>query len=67
MPLCYVILSKVVLCPLPSLFHAVCLSPIQTHKPASTIFWRDNQKIAGLRMEILYNIQAPNPVQYWLH
>ena len=65
MPLCYVILSKVVLCPLPSLFHAVCLSPIQTHKPASTIFWRDNQKIAGLGREILYNIQPPNPTQYW--
>ena len=64
-PLCYVILSKVVLCPLPSLFHAVCLSPIQTHKPASTIFWRDNQKIAGLGREILYNIQPPNPTQYW--
>ena len=33
------------------------LSPIQIHKAASTIFWRDNQKIAGLGREILYNIQ----------
>ena len=39
------------------LFHALFLSPIQTHKVASTIFWRDNQKIAGLGREILYNIQ----------
>ena len=52
----------------PSLqFHALCLSPIQTHKIASIIFWRDNQKIAGLGREIFYNIQAPNPTQYWLH
>ena len=56
-------------CALPPslLFHPLFLSPIQTHKVASTIFWRDNQKIAGLLMEILYNIQAPNPAQYWLH
>ena len=56
-------------CALPSslLFHALFLIPIQTHKPASTIFWRDNQKIAGLGREILYNIQPPNPTQYWSH
>ena len=48
MPLHYVILSKVVPCPPPSLlFQALFLSPIQTHNVASTIFWRDNQKIAG--------------------
>ena len=54
-------------CALPPslLFHALFLSPIQTHKFASTIFWRDNQKIAGLGREILYNIQPPNPTQYW--
>ena len=46
-------------CALPPslLFHALFLSPIQTHKTASTIFWRDNQKIVGLGREILYNIQ----------
>ena len=56
-------------CALPPslLFHALFLSPIQTHKTASTIFWRDNQKIAGLGREILYNIQPPNPTQYWSH
>lgn len=56
-------------CALPPslLFHALFLSPIQTHKVASTIFWRDNQKIAGLGREILYNIQPPNPTQYWSH
>ena len=45
-------------CALPPslLFHALFLSPIQTHKTASTIFWRDNQKIVGLGREILYNI-----------
>ena len=48
------------------LFHALFLSPIQTHK-VSTIFWRDNQKIVGLGREILYNIQPPNPTQYWSH
>ena len=56
-------------CALPPslLFHALFLSPIQTHKVASTIFWIDNQKIAGLSREILYNIQPPNPTQYWSH
>ena len=56
-------------CALPPslLFHALFLSPIQTHKVASTIFWRDNQKIAGLGREILYNIRSPNPTQYWSH
>ena len=56
-------------CALPPsvLFHALCLSPIQTHKVASTIFWIDNQNIAGLGREILYNIQPPNPTQYWSH
>ena len=29
------------------LFHALFLSPIRTHNVASTIFWRENQKIAG--------------------
>ena len=45
-------------CALPPslLFHALFLSPIQTHKAASTIFWRDNQKIVGLGREILCNI-----------
>ena len=33
---------------LPSLlFHALFLSPIRTHTVASTIFWRDNQKVVG--------------------
>ena len=46
-------------CALPPslLFHAPFLSPIRAHNVASTIFWRDNQKIAGLGREILYNIQ----------
>ena len=36
------------LCPAPFLlFHALSLSPIKAHNVASTIFWRDNQKIAG--------------------
>ena len=45
-------------CALPPslLFHALFLSPIQTPKAASTIVWRDNQKIVGLGREILYNI-----------
>ena len=45
-------------CALPPslLFHALFLRPIQTHK-VSTTFWRDNQKVAGLGREILYNIQ----------
>ena len=34
--------------------------PIWAHNVASTIFWRDNQKIAGLGREILYNIQPLN-------
>ena len=36
-------------CALPPslLFHALFLSPFQAHNVASTIFWRDNQKIAG--------------------
>ena len=56
------------LCSTPSpLFHALFLSPIQTHRVASTIIRRDNQKIAGLGREILYNIQPPNPTQYWSH
>ena len=56
-------------CSLPPslLFHALFLSPIQTHKVASTIFWRDNQKLAGLGREVLYNIRPPNPTQYWSH
>ena len=51
--------------PHPLLFHALFLSPIQAHKVASTIFWRNNQKIAGLGREILCNIQPPNPTQHW--
>ena len=56
-------------CALPPsfLFHALCLGPIQTHKVASTIFWRDNQKITGLGRKILYNIQPLNPTLYWSH
>ena len=34
------------------------LSPIWAHSVASTIFWRDKQKTAGLGREILYNIQS---------
>ena len=36
-------------CALPPflLFHALLLSPFWAHNVASTIFWRDNQKIAG--------------------
>ena len=44
MPLCYVILSKAVPSPLSSCF---MWRPIQAHNVAYTIFWRDNQKIAG--------------------
>ena len=42
-------------CALPPslLFHALFLSSIQTHKVASAIFFRENQKIADLRKEIL--------------
>ena len=59
LPLCYVILSKVVLCLLPSCFVLLSSAPSgPTMLP--TIFWRDNQKIAGLGREILYNIQL-NP------
>ena len=29
------------------LFHALFLNPVWAHNVASTIFWRDNQKIAG--------------------
>ena len=47
MPLCYVILSKVGPCPPSLLFHALFLSPIWAHNVASTVFWRDNKKIAG--------------------
>ena len=45
-------------CALPPslLFHAPFLVPIRAHNIPSTIFWRDNQKIAGFRREILYNI-----------
>ena len=37
-------------CALPPslLFHALFLSPVWAHSVASTIFWSDNQKIAGL-------------------
>ena len=37
-------------CALPPLllFHALFLSPVWAHNVASTIFWKDNQKIAGL-------------------
>ena len=54
-------------CALPPslLFHALFLSPIQAHSIASTILWRDNQNIAGLGREILYNIQPLNPTHYW--
>ena len=54
-------------CALPPslLFHSLFLSPIWAHNVASTIFWRDNQKIAGLGKEILYNIQPLNPTQHW--
>ena len=48
MPLGYVILSKVVPSLLPSSFTLFFLSPVWAHSVASTISWRDNQKIAGL-------------------
>ena len=42
------------LCHTPSLlFHALFLSPVQAQSVASTIFWRDNQKIVALGREIL--------------
>ena len=49
-------------CALPPslLFHALFLSPIQAHKVASTIFWRDNQKIAGLGREISNPLILPS-------
>ena len=36
-------------CALPPslLFHALFLSPVQAHNVASTVFWKDNQKVAG--------------------
>ena len=42
-------MSSVKSCVLSSflLFHVLFLSPVQAHKVASTIFWRDNKKIAG--------------------
>ena len=48
-------------CDLPPslLFHAPFLSPIWAHNVASTIFWRDNQKIARLGREIRYKISNP--------
>ena len=49
------------------LFHAPFLSPNRAHNVASTIFWRDKQKIAGLGREILYNIEPLNPTQHWSH
>ena len=43
----------------PSLpLHALFLSTIRAHSVASTIFWRDNQKIAGPWEGILYNIHS---------
>ena len=54
----YVVLSKVVPRPPSVLFYALFLSPVQAHNIASTIFWRDNQKIADLGRKILYNIQS---------
>ena len=56
-------------CALPPslLFHAPFLSPIWAQNVASTIFWRDNQKITGLGKEILYNIQPFNATQHWSH
>ena len=53
--------------PLSLLFHALFLSPLQAYNVASTIFWRDNQKTAGLEREILCNIQPLNPTQHWSH
>ena len=56
-------------CALPPslLFHALFLSPIQTHKAASTIFWRDNQKLAGLgKYSIISNLLIlPNWRRQW--
>ena len=45
----------------PSLpFHAHFLSSIPAHNVASTIFWRDNQKIAGLGREISNPLILPS-------
>ena len=56
-------------CALPPslLFLALLMSPVWAHNVASTIFWRDNQKIAGLGREILCNIQPLSPTQHWSH
>ena len=43
--LCHSFKSCALPCSLP--FHALFLSPIWTHNVVSTIFWRDDQKIAG--------------------
>ena len=49
--LCYVFVLchsfKSCALPPPLLFHALFLSPVQAHSVASTIFWKENQKIAG--------------------
>ena len=47
--LCPWVISFFQICALsPSLlFHALSLSPLLDHSVASTIFWRDNQKIVG--------------------
>ena len=42
------------------LFHALFLNPVQAHNVASTIFWRDNQKIAGLGREISNPLILPS-------
>ena len=47
------------LCSVP--FPPVSCSFSEPHNVSSTIFWRDNQKIAGLGREILCNIQPLNP------
>ena len=53
-----------------SFFQKLCLRPfppvscsfsepfLQAYSVASTVFWRDNQKIAGSWEEVLYNIQS---------
>ena len=53
MPLGYVILSKVVPCPLQSCF-ILFMRPIWAHNIVSIIFWQDNQKQLALGREILY-------------
>ena len=49
-------------CALPPslLFHALFLSPTQTHKAAPTTFWRDNQKIVGKYSIISNPLILPN-------